>query len=196
MNNINNINISKNLFYYKERIEFGKNASRRIRKENFIPAILYSKNKKTLHLLIEKSNFNKKKIFINMDARLISQIDSDATSQEYKSTIIKDIQIDSLTRLPIHLDFLEVNEKNTITIKIPITLKSMVKFRLKGQIKHLIKKTLVNCLPFNIPKELEFKLFTDEQNKITLKDIELPINNKSTYINNITDTVFVIKSQN
>ncbi len=193
MNNINNINISKNSFYYKERTLFGKNASRRIRKENFIPAILYSKNKKTLHLLIEKSNFNKKKIFKNMDARLIHQDNS--TLIQYKSTIIKDIQIDSLTRLPIHVDFLEVDEKNTITIKIPITLKSMVKFRLKGQVKHLIKKTLINCLPFNIPKELEFKLFDDQKNKITLEDIELPTTNQSKYINNINETVFIIKSQ-
>jgi len=191
MNNINN-NISKNLFYYQQRNKFGKNAARRIRKENFIPAILYSKDKETIHLLIEKSNFNKKKIFRNMDARLINQVDS---NRNYRTAIIKDIQIDSLTRLPIHLDFLEVNEKDIITIKIPIVLKSMVKFRLKGQVKHLIKKTLINCLPFDIPKELEFKLFNDEKNKIALEDIDLPLNNKSTYVNNIKETAFIIKSQ-
>lgn len=86
------------------RINFGKSYSRRLRNLNKIPAIIYGKNKKQIHIIINHNliyNINNKKAIINKKILLVI------------NKIIYKVKVKTLQYHPyklkiIHIDFIYI----------------------------------------------------------------------------------------
>ena len=149
-----------------------KKASK-IRKQGFIPGVLYGPSlKENVVLMFEKSNL--KDIKKAYDENLI--IDLKIEDKKYPS-LIYDIQKDYLTGEIIHVDFYKFDETKKVSVSLPIEVigKSPLQ-ELGGMINKNIERLEVECSPLNIPADIKVDISTlvEFGDNIYLKDIKLP----------------------
>jgi len=149
-----------------------KKASK-IRKQGFIPGVLYGPSlKENVVLMFEKSNL--KDIKKAYDENLI--IDLKIEDKKYPS-LIYDIQKDYLTGEIIHVDFYKFDETKKVNVSLPIEVigKSPLQ-ELGGMINKNIERLEVECSPLNIPADIKVDISTlvEFGDNIYLKDIKLP----------------------
>jgi large subunit ribosomal protein L25 len=97
------------------RTDLGKKATKKIRKENNIPCVMYGKEK-VIHFHTAQSEIRK---LIYTPAVMFADVNIDG---KVKPTLIKDIQFHPVSDLILHIDFYEVDEKNPIKIQIPVVI--------------------------------------------------------------------------
>jgi large subunit ribosomal protein L25 len=131
----------------KERKEVGKEAAKRLRKEGWIPAILYGHGEETLPILVDKNTLP----LFSESSILSMKVDSNAS----RKTLVKEIQRDFITGEVLHMDFQLIHEHEKITVEIPINLEGLavgVKDE-GGTLEHFLRSVQVRCLPSEIPPE-------------------------------------------
>jgi len=137
-----------------KREEFGKNANRRLRASGEVPAVVYGAgkepvpirvNKKTLRDLF-RGGHNENAIFL---LRL------SGTDQE-RHTMIRDLQINPVTREILHLDFQRVLLDQKVRVSVQIELEGIpLGVRNEGAFLDFITREVeVECLPGKIPGHL------------------------------------------
>ncbi|MDD2197208.1 MAG: 50S ribosomal protein L25, partial [Bacteroidales bacterium] len=95
------------------RTETGKKASKQLRKDDTVPAVLYGGEKNILFSVAEK---DLKKLIYTPDVFIVNLT---INKKPYKA-IIKEMQFHPVTDRIIHLDFLQVFEDKNLTIALPI----------------------------------------------------------------------------
>lgn len=87
----------------QERVELGKNAVKRLRKNGFLPGVIYGKGRTFANIKIKFTDFERvaKKLLESPD-ELILKLDD---GKEFKVRI-KEIQLHPVTDKPIHIDFM------------------------------------------------------------------------------------------
>lgn len=93
------------------------------------------------------------------------------------STFIREIQRDVISGQLLHVDFYQINRLEKITAEIPIILTGEAPaLKLKGNmIEQLLNEIKVECLPDNLPPQIEVDLspLEDTGQSIHVKDITL-----------------------
>lgn len=131
------------------RAERGTSNANILRKEEKVPAVIYG-GKENVHFTVNEVKFNK---IINTPE--VYFVDLDVDGAKFKA-IIKDVQFHPVTDRVLHIDFLEVDEKKALTIKIPVNLTGRSKGVANGgTLKNPIKNIRVNGLPSAIPESIE-----------------------------------------
>ena len=132
---------------------FGKNASRRLRREGMIPAVIYGAREVTVSL-----NLKKQEIFKILRAETgentIFQISFDS---EMRDAMIKELQRDPVTDEILHADFIQITMDKTIRISVPvITVGEAVGVKTEGGFIDLMTREVeLECLPKHIPENIE-----------------------------------------
>jgi len=135
-----------------KRAERGTSNANNLRKEEKVPAVIYG-GKENVHFTVSEVKFNK--IIITPEVYFI---DLDVDGAKFKA-IIKDVQFHPVTDRVLHIDFLEVDEKKTLTIKIPVKLTGRSKGVADGGTLKTPKTSLeVNGLPNAIPENIEIDI--------------------------------------
>tara|TARA_B110000459_G_scaffold109596_1_gene121466 strand:+ start:1151 stop:1780 length:630 start_codon:yes stop_codon:yes gene_type:complete len=135
-----------------KRAERGTSNANNLRKEEKVPAVIYG-GKENVHFTVSEVKFNK---IINTPE--VYFIDLDVDGAKFKA-IIKDVQFHPVTDRVLHIDFLEVDEKKTLTIKIPVKLTGRSKGVADGGTLKTPKTSLeVNGLPNAIPENIEIDI--------------------------------------
>jgi large subunit ribosomal protein L25 len=135
-----------------KRAERGTSNANILRKEEKVPAVIYG-GKENVHFTVNEVKFNK---IINTPEVYFIDLDVDGT--KFKA-IIKDVQFHPVTDRVLHIDFLEVDEKKSLTIRIPISLVGRSKGVANGgTLKNPIKMIRVSGLPSAIPENVEIDL--------------------------------------
>ncbi len=100
----------------EKRENAGTGAARTLRRNGRVPAIVYGKNYpeirisanlKELVSKYEKGHFTSKVVDLNLDGKTIK-------------VVPKQVQLDPVTDVPLHVDFLRVDENSKIALKIPV----------------------------------------------------------------------------
>jgi large subunit ribosomal protein L25 len=99
----------------EHRIEFGKGAARRIRREDKIPAVLYTHGDKPLHLTLP--GHDTMLALKHGGANALLEIDIEGKTQ---LGLTKQVQIDPITRNIEHVDFVLVKKGEKVTVDVPI----------------------------------------------------------------------------
>ena len=160
----------------KTREEKGTRANKRLREQILTPAVVYGKmkphlillNKENLHKLV-KAHFGENIIFK-------MNIEEDGKKSKSYPVLIKEVQVNPVTDQVQHIDFLHIDLKEKITVKVPIELKGEPEGVVKenGTLDQHIRELDVECLPTDIPEKIEFKV---EQmqigDAIHVKDVHL-----------------------
>ena len=157
------------------RNDAGKGASRRLRRSGRLPGILYGTNKaptpislnqnEVAHQLEEEAFFSH-----------ILTINVDGTSEK---VVLKDVQRHPYKPIIMHIDFQRIDEKEKITMRIPIHFLNEDKCPgVKtggGVISHIISEIEVECLPGDLPEFIPVDVGALELNQtVHLSEIAMP----------------------
>src|SRR6202789_399745 len=133
----------------------GKGASRRLRHEGKVPAILYGGQADARALTLSHQ-----KLLILLDnERFYSTILSLKVGDQTQAAILKDVQRHPFKNAIVHLDFQRVEENEKIRISIPLHFTgAAVSPGVKSQggiVSHMRNETEVTCLPKDLPEFIE-----------------------------------------
>ena len=155
----------------------GKGASRRLRHDGKVPAILYGG-----HLEARALTLSHQKLAIMLDnERFYSTILSLKVGNETQAAILKDVQRHPFKNAILHVDFQRVEENEKIRIAIPLHFKGeAVSPGVKSQggiVSHMRNEVEVSCLPKDLPEFIELDLGELNPGDIVhLSELKLPAN--------------------
>jgi large subunit ribosomal protein L25 len=137
------------------RAQTGRSASRRLRKVNRIPAILYGKHSAPEKLSIEVPEFTK--LLKSVAGRTLLIELSREDKAEKALSFLQEIQRDPITDRYLHVDLHEVKPDEKFEIRVPVRV-SGESFGVKNQsgvleiASHMLR---VRCLPKDLPEAIE-----------------------------------------
>ena len=142
------------IFEANVRSDMGKGASRRLRREGNIPAIVYGAGKDAVSLVLNHNavlkNFRHADIYTSI---LTLKVDG-----KDEAVILRDVQRHPYKPIITHLDFLRVRANEAIVVDIPVELINDEKAKgvVHGGIVLLHEATLaVSCLPKDLPHVIQ-----------------------------------------
>jgi large subunit ribosomal protein L25 len=153
----------------------GKGASRRLRHEGKVPAILYGGHSEARAL-----SLSHQKLLIMLDnERFYSTILSLKVGDQTQAAILKDVQRHPFKNAIVHIDFQRVEDNQKIRISIPLHFKGeAVSPGVKTQggiVSHMRNDVEVTCLPKDLPEFIEVDLSGLALNEsIHLSQLKIP----------------------
>jgi large subunit ribosomal protein L25 len=157
----------------EKRDVFGKNASRRLRRERMIPAILYGGDVSNVPLTLRKQDVF---MILRSDTgeNTVFQVSFDS---EIRDVMIKELQRDPVTDEILHADFVHIAMDKVIQVSVPVmSVGEAVGVKAEGGFVDFITREVeVECLPKDIPEHIEIDI-SDLHLRQSLKagDITLP----------------------
>jgi large subunit ribosomal protein L25 len=136
----------------------GKGASRRLRHEGKVPAILYGGHSEARAL-----SLSHQKLLIMLDnERFYSTILNLKVGDQTQAAILKDVQRHPYKNAIVHIDFQRVEDNQKIRISIPLhfvgaSVSPGVKTQ-GGLVSHMRTEVEVSCLPKDLPEFIEVDL--------------------------------------
>ena len=153
----------------------GKGASRRLRHDGKVPAILYGG-----HLAARTLTLSHQKLLIMLEnERFYSTILNLKVGDESQAAILKDVQRHPFKNAIVHVDFQRVEESEKIRINIPLHFTgAAVSPGVKSQggiVSHMRNETEVSCLPKDLPEFIEVDISGLSLNEsIHLSQLKIP----------------------
>ena len=159
----------------QRREETGKSANRRLRREEMIPAVVYGGGKEPISIqlprktLIDlfKSGGSENRIFL---LKL-------ADTGQSRHAMIRDMQIDPITRKVEHVDFMRIDMSKRIRVRVHVTLEGVAYgVRTEGGLLDFVTREVeVECLPTAIPQEIKVDVTEVKVGQhLEVKDLQLP----------------------
>src|SRR5271163_4829191 len=153
----------------------GKGASRRLRHEGKVPAILYGG-----HLEARALTLSHQKLAIMLEnERFYSTILNIKVGSETQAAILKDVQRHPFKNAIMHIDFQRVEENEKIRISIPLHFSgAAIAPGVKSQggiVSHMRNEVEVSCLPKDLPEFIEVDISGLSLNEsIHLSQLKVP----------------------
>jgi large subunit ribosomal protein L25 len=157
------------------RDDQGKGASRRLRHQGKVPAILYGGHRDPRGLMID----HQKLLALLDNERFYSTILNLKVGDQTQAAILKDVQRHPARNAILHVDLQRVVETETIRIRIPLHFKGEhiapgVKEQ-GGIVSHQKMDVDVSCLPKDLPEFIEVDVSGLSINQsLHLKDLKAP----------------------
>lgn len=158
------------------REESGKGVARKLRQNGRVPAVVYGGHKEAVSIsvdqksvseLVRKSEHGIRSIF------LLKMADSDQS----RHAMIKDIQMNPISRKMKHIDFVRVvmDEVVRVTIPVEITGTSIAVKNGEGVLDFQARELHVECLPGAIPDEFAVDVSGLQlHDVIRVSDLQIP----------------------
>ncbi len=159
-----------------------------LRKAGEIPAVFYGAGRKNTPISLSLVEF--KKIWREAGE---SSVVSVKTPEEDVDILIQEVQVDPVTEEPVHADFLAIDMKKKIRVKVPLVFEG-ISNAVKNGIGNLVKvlyEVEIEALPTDLPHDLVVDISSLEglDSQIFVSNIKLPAG-----VTVITDTKEVVAS--
>jgi large subunit ribosomal protein L25 len=153
----------------------GKGASRRLRHEGKVPAILYGGHSAARNLTLS----HQKLMIMLENERFYSTILSLKVGDQTQAAILKDVQRHPYKNAIVHIDFQRVEENEKIRIRVPLHFTgAAVSPGVKSQgglVSHMRNEAEVSCLPKDLPEFIEVDISGLSLNEsIHLSQLKVP----------------------
>lgn len=155
-----------------------KGETNRLRREGFIPAIMYHNGKPGHAIAVSNAEFQ---AFLrevktgHLPTQRFTLVDEQGKEV---SVLIKEIQYHPTTYNVLHLDFEELDAGVSVNVKVPIVCTGVldcVGIKLGGSLRQVIRHLPVRCLPRDIPTNIELNIKDMALgDKKRLKDLSIP----------------------
>ncbi|MCM8796752.1 MAG: 50S ribosomal protein L25 [Candidatus Omnitrophica bacterium] len=159
------------------RTELKKSKVKELRNLGYIPAVLYGDKKESLPLKVSHEALLKLIHQHRIEGVVINLRIKDGKKAKDHSCLIKEIQYDPVHGDVIHVDFNEISLTKVIKINVPVIAKGdAIGVKLEGgSLEHILWEVEVECLPTNIPKNIEVDVSQLKIGEaIHIKDIVFP----------------------
>jgi large subunit ribosomal protein L25 len=142
--------------------------SRILRREGKVPGVYYAHGEPNVPLSATLHEL--KPIIFTREAHLVNLR---LGSGESKTCVLRDVQFDPLTDMPVHFDLQGVHANEELIIDVPVKLIGTPKgVKDGGAMQHILHRIKVACLPRNIPEHIELNVETLEINdSIHIRDL-------------------------
>ena len=142
--------MSDRVLVAQERKRTGSGVLNQMRREGFIPCVVYG-GEENQNLKIESKAFNDL-LKGAPSSNILIDLDLDGKKQQ---VFIQDIQFNDLKQEIVHADFLAVDDTTLIKASIPLTLTGeAVGVKVGGLLDQLLYTIPVKCLPQHLPETL------------------------------------------
>mgnify|MGYP001805888653 CR=1 FL=1 len=156
------------------RARAGKGTARATRRLGLVPAVIYGNKETPLLLAIDKFTVNR----VLHQPGFFTHLFDITVGATTTRVLPRDVQLDPITDLPLHLDFLRVGADTRITLDIPCEFLNVEKAPgiKKGGVLNVVRHSIeVSCLAANIPEQIVIDLAgADIGDSIHISTITLP----------------------
>ncbi len=158
---------------YKLTAKKRETKPKELRRQGFIPAVVYGNDFKNESIALDKTNFLK----LYKEAGTSNLIDLSIDNNKNIKTLINDVQIDPVKSDIIHVDFFKVNMKEKIHAEIPLKFVGDSKAVIEQEGTLITPKTSieVECLPSDLIPELEVDISVLDDFEKDIRVSDLPI---------------------
>ena len=172
----------------------GKGAARKIRAQGEVPAVVYGVGLDPLPLTVNLHEFDKALKDIEGTSVLI---DLDIDGKETLAVMLRDFQVDIISRKFRHLDFQKVDLKKKFKLEVPIHLVGIAPGVKEGGILEHIRRTLeIRCLPAGIPQSIDVDISAlNIGDTIHLHDLKLPEGVEVAFTSDVTIAAVVAPAE-
>lgn len=150
--------MSEKTIEVNQREETGKNANRRLRASGFIPAVVYGGGKDSVAIQVEKQVIHD----------LLRQEGGEhavfllklAGTEKSRHTMVRDIEIDTISRQIIHIDFQRVlmTEKVKVMVSIELLGTPLGVKNEGGVLDFITREVEIESLPGDLPAKLTLEV--------------------------------------
>ena len=138
------------------RTEYGKKASRDLRRAGQIPAVFYGVEKGENGLPVAKSiQVSEKELAKLLYTPNVYIVNLVVDGKSVKA-ILKDLQCDFVTDRPVHVDFYQITEDKPVVFEIPVKLNGLAEgVRAGGKLTLTVRKLAAKALYTQFPDTLD-----------------------------------------
>ena len=134
------------------RENVGKRDAKELRYEGKVPAVLYG-GKNQIHFSVSASDL--KSLVFTPDVQFVALDVAGVKAQ----AIIQDVHFHPLTDQPLHVDFLELDDKKPVIMQIPVKLTGTSPgVKTGGKLIQKLRKLRVKALPKDMPQYVEVSI--------------------------------------
>jgi large subunit ribosomal protein L25 len=172
----------------QQRDRAGKGASRALRREGRVPAVIYGDKKDPETIHIEERALNK---LLGTGHFMNSIVELEVDGKKI-TTLPKDVAFHPVSDRPLHVDFLRITKGATVEVSVPVvfTNEEASPGLKRGGVLNVVRHELeLVCDATNIPDEIEVDVTgTEIGDSIHISAVKLPKGSESA----ITDRDFTI----
>lgn len=156
----------------EKRTTTGKGACRKIRRQGKLPGVIYGLG--AHHNVVLDPRQVTRYLLQEGGQNLIFKLQGEGVSGQF--ALIKDYQVDPLTRQLIHADLLEIDVNKKVEVTVPINFTGKAVGVGEGGVLNIVDRNIkVKCLPFSIPKHIDVDVTALKiGDSIHLNDLTLP----------------------
>ena len=158
------------------RTEIGKGPNRRARAAGKLPAVLYGHKQAAIGLVVNTHALIKAQDKQRKRNTVFTLQLSGGEKNEDITAMIRDVQIDAISKQPIHVDFIRVSMDEEIEVSVPLVVTGIAVGIVNGGNLHLEHHTLhIAATPAHIPVLIEVDVTKLEIGEaLHAKDLVLP----------------------
>ncbi len=155
------------------RTESGKGAARALRRQGYVPAVIYGHGEETRPCKIELKQLEKLLASSSFESTLIDLKLDDGKTQR---VLIREVQVHPYRPEVLHIDFLAVRKGEKVKLEVLVRLVGVSPgVKEGGIIEHLRHEVEIRCIPSMIPEALEFDISEmGIGDSLTVGDLEVP----------------------
>jgi large subunit ribosomal protein L25 len=153
----------------------GKEFAKKLRQDNKIPAVVYGGHKEPVAITVERKAVSDLIQKSDHGIRSIFLLKMAGTDQQ-RHAMIKDMQMDPISRRMTHIDFVRVVMDEVIRVTIPVNLTgSSIGVKEGGILDWQMRELHVECLPSAIPDKIDIDI-TDlgAHQQVRVSDLTMP----------------------
>lgn len=153
------------------REDKGKGAARALRRNGFVPAIVYGHKMEPTAIKLPERRLNR---LLGVGGENVI-IDLEIDEGEAETVMLKELQIDPVTRRIIHADFMRVSLEEQVRTHIPITLTGTAQGVSEGGVQEFLLRELdIECQAGKMPERIEIDVSSLAiGDQIRVRDVEL-----------------------
>ncbi len=149
-----------------------KTNARQVRRAGNVPGIYYLHGE--VNIPIEVQPLSLKPLVFTSETHVIDLRLEDGGS---KKCILRDVQFDPVSDMPIHFDLQGLKEDEELTIDVPVVLTGGIPQGVRdgGMLQHIVHRLRIVCLPKHIPEKVEINVGELGINSfIHVRDLNIP----------------------
>lgn len=164
----------------KPRVHQRKSDATILRREGYIPAIVYHKDKngEGEPISISKNEFATHLRHVPQGRLSTTVFTLDEGKGKGRSVLVKDIQYFPVDYSVMHIDFVALDDKTPVKVNVPIVIQGeadSVGIKLGGMVRVVIRNVKVQCLPKDIPPYFVIDVKNMNMGEtLRLSDLDIP----------------------
>lgn len=145
-----------NLLAVKERKEFKKSILHELRKEGYIPAVVYGRGEESKAISVKRTELFKTISEVGRNGVFSVKIDGNP-----RNVVLEDFQFDPIKKEIIHADFMYVNKSTELNAKVNVSLIGEASGVKEGGIlQQSLHELNITAKPQDIPETIEVDVST------------------------------------